>query len=448
MEQHGGRYGDDVNRPNPARLLTWQRLSSPQRYEAYTKWSFVGLFLFAPLMAIMAIPADRVTTYIPADAMPAVLVAFISCMLVVSGAGSGAFLSGLQYALGRRTLPTIWLAVLGVATLAALGLGSFIYISGDPQTAERALLPVVFGFMAIFIPAITVIGTLARWGWLVVFATVCAAVAALPFAFIGVPGVAIAAMLAVAIGGLSFGISVRVAVWSVVLVWDLERRREIDAELAVAEERLRFSRDLHDVFGRTLSTVAVKSELAAVLAGRGDPRGQEEMMRVRGIAQDALKEVRAVVQGYRAANLTAEFAGAREILTASGVQVEVDGDDVVASQSSQQVLAWVLREGVTNVVRHSAATHCSIVLRRTEADSHEGRPGLRLQITNDGVLSRAEGRTKGTGLHGLSERLTDVSGTVSTDRQDSTFTLTAWVPDAPARAQHTTSITANERADR
>src|SRR5690625_6761662 len=94
--------------------------------------------------------------------------------------------------------------------------------------------------------------------------------------------------------------------WMVLVVWDMDRRRAVDARLAVAEEQLRFSRDLHDVFGRTLSTVAVKSELAAALAERDDPRGVQEMLAVRELGEDGVGGVRGVVKGYRGGDLPAE----------------------------------------------------------------------------------------------------------------------------------------------
>src|SRR5690606_36238629 len=96
--------------------------------------------------------------------------------------------------------------------------------------------------------------------------------------------------------------------------WDQERRRELDARLAAAEERLRFSRDLHDTFGRTLSTVAVKAELAAELASRGKDGAVEEMREVRRVAEEALKEMRELVAGIRSPELSVELEGARSLL--------------------------------------------------------------------------------------------------------------------------------------
>ena len=216
-------------------------------------------------------------------------------------------------------------------------------------------------------------------------------------------------------------LSCRASVWMLGVVWEQERRREVDARLAVAEERLRFSRDLHDVFGRTLSVVAVKSELAAELAKRGDPRGAEQMLEVRQIAQDALKEVRDVVNGYRAADLAVERGGAREILSSAGVDTWVAGEALNLPPRAQEALAWVVREGVTNVVRHSDATGCTI-----EVTSDGERCGV--VVTNDGAAVVAQGAGIGSGLRGLRERLVKLGGTLDVTHHGDTFAVRATVP--------------------
>ena len=87
------------------------------------------------------------------------------------------------------------------------------------------------------------------------------------------------------------------------MLWEAERAREVETRLAVAEERLRFGRDLHDVLGRNLSVISLKSELAVQLARRGRPEAVEQMIEVQRIAQESQREVRAVVRGYREADL-------------------------------------------------------------------------------------------------------------------------------------------------
>src|SRR5664279_4144443 len=119
----------------------------------------------------------------------------------------------------------------------------------------------------------------------------------------------------------------RVSEWMLVLVWELDAARTVQAKLAVAEERLRFARDFHDVLGRNLTLIAVTSDLAAGLARRGDPDAVDKMLQVRSLAHESAREVREVVTGYRAADLDTELAGARSVLRAAGITTRVIGDN-------------------------------------------------------------------------------------------------------------------------
>ena len=125
-----------------------------------------------------------------------------------------------------------------------------------------------------------------------------------------------------------FGIPMTMSTrWMIDVVRRLWRSRQVMADLAVAQERLRFSRDLHDVFGRTLSTVAIKSELAAELARRGDPRAVAEMVAVHELAHSAQSEVRGIVRAYRHIDLAEEVGGARSVLDSAGIAIRTVGFD-------------------------------------------------------------------------------------------------------------------------
>ncbi|WP_229070311.1 sensor histidine kinase [Actinoplanes sp. DH11] len=196
----------------------------------------------------------------------------------------------------------------------------------------------------------------------------------------------------------------RCTVWMVDVLRQLEDAQHVRAELAVAEERLRFARDLHDVAGRTLSVVALKAELAAQLGKRGRPEAVTEMLEVRRIAQDSLAELRAVVTGLRTARLDEELAGARSLLDAAGIACRVIGDGGGLGPRTRTTLGWAIREATTNVLRHSRAGECLIELDRA-ADGT-----VTLTMTNDGA---AEARAAhGNGLTGLTERVTEAGGTV------------------------------------
>ena len=219
----------------------------------------------------------------------------------------------------------------------------------------------------------------------------------------------------------------RLSAWMMGVVEELAQARGTAARLAVAEERLRFSRDLHDVVGRSLSAVAVKSQLAAELARRGQAEAAvREMEAVHGVATESLAEMREVVAGYRRVDLAAELAGARAMLASAGIGAEVLGAAAAAGldPEAQQALAWVVREGVTNVVRHSRAAHCRITLEVTDR--------ARLSIGNDGA-DAGDTSGGGSGLTGLRERLEAVGGRLETHHQGRDFLLVA-VVDARIKA--------------
>ncbi|WBB64176.1 histidine kinase [Streptomyces sp. WMMC500] len=221
-----------------------------------------------------------------------------------------------------------------------------------------------------------------------------------------------------AIGAPFMGLTYRLSAWGVKLVDELDAARAAQARLAVAEERLRFGRDLHDVLGRNLAVMALKSELAVQLAQRGRPEAAHQMAEVQRVAQESQREIRAVVRGYRAADLHAELAGARAVLRAAGVDCEVDEADVTAPgarvevpERVQSALAWVVREGTTNVLRHADARMCTITLRAGDGVAE-------LVMDNDGSPDSEPGTpADGAGLTGLRERLAPVGGTLSAQRR-------------------------------
>ncbi len=172
--------------------------------------------------------------------------------------------------------------------------------------------------------------------------------------------------------------------------------------LATVAERERISRDLHDLLGHTLTGIVVRSQLAQRLA-TADPRAAvTEMATVEKAARDALSEVRATVTGWRQVDLAAELTAASDALTAAGVRLTVTRDpDLVLTPSAESALGLALREAVTNVVRHSRATRCAVVL------SNDGQQVV-LEVSDDGV----GGGRDGTGLTGMRERIAALGGEV------------------------------------
>ncbi|MBY8344450.1 histidine kinase [Streptomyces spinosirectus] len=204
-------------------------------------------------------------------------------------------------------------------------------------------------------------------------------------------------------GALFSLLACRCGAWTLSVLWEAERSREVEARLAVAEERLRFGRDLHDVMGRNLAVIALKSELAVQLARRGRPEAVEQMIEVQRIAQESQREVRAVVRGYREVDLAVELSGAQGVLSAAGIECAVRGESGGLGMEVQSALGWVVREATTNVLRHGDAAQCDIALARDERH-------VTLTVENNGARDLAPGR--GSGLAGLRERLSAVGGTL------------------------------------
>lgn len=176
-------------------------------------------------------------------------------------------------------------------------------------------------------------------------------------------------------------------------------RKEV-ARLAVAEERLRFARDLHDLLGHSLSLITLKSELAGQLVSFAPDRAASEIGDIERVAREALREVREAVVGYRQPTLATELTHARTVLDAGGIACEITDATGTLPAALDAVLAWTVREGVTNVIRHSHAHHCELRFARGE-DAVVG------EITDDGSGSGPNGPNTGTGsgLAGLRERV-------------------------------------------
>ncbi len=198
-------------------------------------------------------------------------------------------------------------------------------------------------------------------------AAVGAGAVAIP-AGVPAPGAAVAAGAVVLAAGF-FTFASAFSVWLLNAVYELDEARETRARLAVAEEQL-FGRDLHDVMGRNLAVVALKSELAVQLARRGRPEAVEQMVEVQRIARETQREVREVVRGYREADLRTELAGAQGVLTAAGIDCEVSGPVTGLPVEIQSALGWVVQEATTNVLRHGDAARCSVSLRVKTGDPH------------------------------------------------------------------------------
>ncbi|MFL1379749.1 sensor histidine kinase [Nocardiopsis protaetiae] len=220
--------------------------------------------------------------------------------------------------------------------------------------------------------------------------------------------------------------------WTLWVLRELQTAHEDRARLVLADERLRIARDLHDVFGRSLAAISVKSALASELVDRG--RGEHaarELGEIRRIAEEAGTEVRRVVRGELRTTWDDEVSGARSLLASAGIVSTVEGDPV--PEPCAEAFGWVVREGVTNLLRHSEATRVSLT-------TAVGDGRARLTITNDGVSATgsdadADAGTDagadagdGTGLRAMSERIGALGGRVTARRDGDRFLLDATIP--------------------
>ncbi|MEU1215670.1 sensor histidine kinase [Streptomyces sp. NPDC005791] len=208
-------------------------------------------------------------------------------------------------------------------------------------------------------------------------------------------------------------------------VMELRATRQELARSAVEQERLRFSRDLHDLLGHTLSVVVVKSEAARRLAPRDIDAALAQVADIESVGRQALTEIREAVTGYRQGSLTTELERAAPVLAAAGIEQAVHRSGPAPGPQTDALLGWVAREAVTNAVRHSGATRCEFAL-----DSTPER--VRLTVTDDGAGAGAErpaATTGGTGLKGLAERLAAAGGSLeSGPGPDGGFVVTAVLP--------------------
>ena len=260
------------------------------------------------------------------------------------------------------------------------------------------------------------------WGYLFSYVAACTAlVVPSVWSFPAVILIALASLGATALGGGDAGSASGYAISAVgvglllSLMRDLRTRNqeltEARAELArtaVAAERERFARDLHDLLGHTLSVITLKTELAGRLLPSRVEDAAREIREVEQVARGALSEVRDAVSGYRRPTLAGEMEGARVALAAAGIIAEFERSPVALPPEVEAVLAWAVREGATNVIRHSGASRCEV---RVMA----GLDGAEVEVVDDGrgCAAAANGsEATGNGLSGLGERAHRVRGRI------------------------------------
>ncbi|MDT7785047.1 MAG: two-component system, NarL family, sensor histidine kinase DesK, partial [Pseudonocardiales bacterium] len=357
----------------------WRSRGSAARFDFFVRATFYASFVaFTPLLI----------TSLAAEVTSGALIAILAAAVIHTLLGFRLVHLGIEHYLGKAPYPRRLMAIYLALACAVLAASAIAYPNPTPGKPDGPAAGIAVLFLVLTITTLS--------GVLRPRTLVLAAAAGGAFMFL-VADPSHVLFVGIMLQLVVFGF--RTTLWMLGLVWELDHSREVRANLAVAEERLRFARDLHDVVGRNLSAVALKADLAAQLARRGRSEAIDEMLEVRRIAHDSLEELRAVVSGYRTADLSVELAGARSLLASAGIDCRVIGE-VSSDGESAGALGWAVREGVTNVLRHSSASACTITLR-----------GNVLTMSNDGASTTAF--RFGSGLTGLRERISALGGSVT-----------------------------------
>lgn len=363
-------------------------------FYAYTAWTLVGVVALLPLGIALFLDLR-----IPVAAASAPLTVAVLCGQIALGAWSAWRAMEAWAAADAHSERDRWgirqvgnlpsdLSFLAAVAPSAVIAGTSLLGDADPRLLIMSL-------------SLVITTAAVRWRWEigVGLAVAFAAVSALLLG--SLPGALSSGLLVIAAV-----LTARLSLWLAAMVRELDDAREALAQLAVAEERLRFARDLHDVTGRDLSVIAVKSELAE----REDPRAVEHGREVAQIARASLTEIRALVRGYREVDLATELRGTASLLRSAQAEVTVYGASEDVPARHRGTAAWVLREGGTNVLRHADPSAVTITLTSGG-----------VTLVNDGAPGDSE-VIEGSGLIGMRERL-GAGSMLTIRREGGIFTL-------------------------
>jgi two-component system sensor histidine kinase DesK len=362
------------------------------RVRSYTRWSLIVLGL-----GTVAAPAADL---VGGDETPAARVVLLVLLLVAGGEQLRLLLGAMGEVDARALLRPRAVA----AALVALGL--LAVAAADPDTG---------GLGSWSLPFAGLVGASAVWvsgprrPWLVAGGAALAAAVGAAAAALG-DGVVLTATIApvMVVAAIVFADVLQLWVWNVTL--RLDEARATAGELAVLRERLRFAADLHDVQGHHLQAIALKAELARRLVGVDDDGARQNAAEVQELTLAALADTRALVRGYRRVGLVTELENAVAILRAAGVEASVTGTPEQVPEPLQPLFGSLVREGATNLLRHTVAEHCTLSV---DVDGAE----VVLRVEDDGTARApaAADDDPGTGVVGLRERFAAVGGRVDAD---------------------------------
>lgn len=337
-----------------------------------------GWFLGAGLSLIWTFP-----TLLSLWELPNVLAHVIGTFLIVLFAG--VFL--LSVPVIRRT-PQRLARLVPAATLLALSLSLVPWLGADVRW--------MWTFVGVAV-------AVSRVGRAIVFPVV-GALAAVAFVVGAQEGTFLSALNSAVIVSVSFMMFSFVE--NIVTLEKLRTAQEQVADLAAERERSRVARDVHDILGHSLTVITVKAELAGRLMDAGSPAARDEVTQIEQLSRGALADVRATVHGYRGVSISGELAAARAALESAGVTAELPGSTDQVPSDRRELAGWVVREAVTNVVRHAEASVCRVSL-----------DGRSIEVVDDGC-GPSSSPSSGSGLAGLRERVETAGGRMTVGRSD------------------------------
>ncbi|SCK27007.1 two-component system, NarL family, sensor histidine kinase DesK [Streptomyces sp. LamerLS-316] len=403
-----------------AQVHRWQRREGFDKIDLYTRGTLHSM-VWGMVLCVTLLSVTRPVRH--SDAPAALIVGTVLAGLAQGACATPLVGRALDGYLGRAA-GTRWLSALAAVLFLAnaaglLALGGYAGTGTFPEL-RLALGAVVWPFLTPFVLVVPV------WASSVCVVAIAGAMSGGALLAGATGPFALTTLAGVGFGGVLLSSTVRLSAWTLGIMQKLREAQDVETRLAVAEERLRFGRDMHDVLGRNLAVIALKSELAVELAQRGKPAATDQMVEVQRIARASQQEVRDVVRGYREADLRTELLGAQGVLRAAGIECAVQGDGGRLPAEVQSALGWAVREAATNVLRHGDPQRCDIRLETA-------RDGVRLVVENDGVTpDKPVAPGGGSGLHGLRERLAAVGGSLEAGpTAGGLFTLTAAVPLPP-----------------
>ncbi|WP_223692540.1 sensor histidine kinase [Leifsonia poae] len=339
-------------------------------------------------------------------------------------------LIGLIYQVS--TFFTLWAGPGSVGTkvivttlLAVISIGFLVLPPLFWASSERTRMVVIAAYFLLTLTLFPFIGLAACWTWVYV-ACMTGMLAFRPALAIGIIGGLGAAQLVIITITGTFDdnwyialITVSIGIMMFAFARQLESFRRLRraqgeiARLAVIEERARFSRDMHDVLGHSLTVVTVKSELARRLVTIDPVKAEAEIADIERLSRSALADLRAAVAGYREMSLSTELAAAQAGLAAADIEAHLPRSGDGVDPNLRELFGWVLREGVTNVIRHSGSRNCWVTVSPDTLEIEDDGRGLAaVGVVGAPDVDVAATPTRGSGLDGLTVRARTVGARV------------------------------------